>query len=141
MKNLVVISFFTFYSCFVFGQLDPSNKECNLNKNGIYYAKLDSQTNIYIRFYDKDSVVTTSSTNNVKMATKYINKEMGDKLMLGKYLTNGSSCNLRVKAKNDFGKVKMDGIISGNRLVLSVINMDDKTTADFVFNFYPIPNL
>jgi hypothetical protein len=47
---------------------------------------------------------------------------------------------VRVKAKNDFGKVKMDGIIAGDKLVLSVVNMDNKTASDFVFNFYPLPN-
>ena len=107
-------------------------------KNGVYYASLDKETNIYLRFYENDTAVTTSSMNNVKKAATYIAKELGDKLMRGKYFINPSSCNIRVKAKKQFGKVKMDGIISGDKLVMAVINLDDRTASDFVFNFYPI---
>ena len=125
-------------SCSVWSQSNTYSDSCSIKKNGVYYASLDKETNIYLRFYENDTVVTTSSMNNVKKAATYIAKELGDKLMRGKYFINPSSCNIRVKAKNDFGKVKMDGIISGDKLVLAVINLDDRTASDFVFNFYPI---
>ena len=140
-RKLILSSILSLCSFFISGQTELDNLECIIKKDGVYYAELDEETNIYIRFYDKDTVVTTSSTNNLKMACTYINKEMGEKMLFGKYFTNDDACNVRVKAKNDFGKVKMDGIISGNKLVLSVINMDNKTASDFIFNFYPLPSL
>ena len=139
-RKIILSSLLAFCSLSIFGQTELDNFDCTIKKNGIYYAVLDEETNIYIRFYDKDTAITTSSTNNIKMASKYVKKEMGEKMLFGKYFTNDDACNVRVKAKNDFGKVKMDGIIAGDKLVLSVVNMDNKTASDFVFNFYPLPN-
>ena len=45
----------------------------------------------------------------------------------------------QIKAKNEFGKVKMDGIISNDKLVLTVVNIEENTARDFVFEFYPLP--
>jgi len=57
---------------------------------------------------------------------------------LGKYFTNQNNCSLRIKAKNDFGYVKMDGFISNGKLALTVINMNQNTSRNFVFKFHSV---
>lgn len=116
---------------------NTENEVCEAKQNGIYYSKYDSTTNIYIKFYSKDSVVTTSSVNNISIAQKFITPALGKEALFGKFLLNQNTCNVRVKAKNDFAKVKMDGIIRGSNLVLNVINLDENTARDFVFFFAP----
>jgi hypothetical protein len=59
-------------------------------------------------------------------------------MLMGKYFTNQNNCSLRIKAKNNFGHVKMDGFISNDKLALSVINVNQNTSKNFVFKFYPI---
>ncbi|MBO72925.1 MAG: hypothetical protein CMD35_04825, partial [Flavobacteriales bacterium] len=101
------------------------------------YAQYDKETNLYIRFHDGDTAVTTSSTNNVKLAAQFINIKSGKEMLMGKYFTNESNCNIRIKAKNDDSKVKMDGFISNDKIALSVVNIFENTSRDFVFKFYP----
>tara|TARA_Y100000589_G_scaffold184544_1_gene174843 strand:- start:7155 stop:7604 length:450 start_codon:yes stop_codon:yes gene_type:complete len=131
----LVLSVFSF-ACFSQNDTTAVN-DCVVKKNGIYYAKYDKETNLYIRFHDGDTAVTTSSTNNVGAAAKFVTKRLGEEMLMGKYLTSENSCNIRIKAKNEYSKVKMDGFISGDKLALSVINIIDNTSRDFVFKFYP----
>ncbi len=131
--------FLMFISMQSFAQLDSlTYSECEIKKNGMYYAELDKETNIYIRFHDGDTVVTTSSENDLKNAAIYINKDLGDGMLIGKYFTSDRTCSIRVKAKNDFGRVKMDGIIADDEIMMSVVNIEENTARDFVFKFYPI---
>ncbi len=113
-------------------------EDCEIKKDGIYYAQLDNETNIYIRFHSGDTAVTTSSTSNLRKASKFIHKEFGEQMLMGRYFTNQNNCSLRIKAKNDFGNVKMDGFISNDKLALSVINISQNTAKNFVFKFHPI---
>jgi hypothetical protein len=112
--------------------------ECEIKKNGVYYAEFDKETNIYIRFHNGDTAVTTSSTNNLRKASLFVHEKFGEEMLMGKYFTNQNNCSLRIKAKNDFGHVKMDGFISNNKLALSVINMNENTSKNFVFKFHAI---
>jgi hypothetical protein len=112
--------------------------ECEIKKNGVYYAEFDKETNIYIRFHNGDTAVTTSSTNNLRKASLFVHEKFGEEMLMGKYFTNQNNCSLRIKAKNDFGHVKMDGFISNNKLALSVINMSENTSKNFVFKFHAI---
>jgi hypothetical protein len=112
--------------------------DCEIKKNGIYYAELDKQTNIYIRFHNGDTALTTSSTNNIRKASKFVQEEFGEEMLMGKYFTNQNNCSLRIKAKNDFGHVKMDGFISNGKLALTVMNMNQNTSKNFVFKFHPV---
>lgn len=140
MKKLVVTALFFLPTSAIFGQTDSTYTDCNVMKNGVYYADYDKETNIYIRFHDGDSVVTTSSIKDVKTASKFVNKDMGEGMLYGKYFTSNTNCSIRIKAKNDDGKVKMDGLISGDKLVLSIVNVEDNTAREFIFRFYPTTN-
>ena len=77
---------------------------------------------------------------SIQSRAQFVNKRLGEEMLMGKYLTSENSCSIRIKAKNDYSKVKMDGFISGDKLALSVINIMDNTSRDFVFKFYPTSN-
>ena len=119
-----------------FAQTEQS-KQCSISKNGVYYSPIDSVSHIYIRFSEGDTVLTTSSDIDYDLATKYVVSQNSDYLMNGKFQVNERRCLIRLKAKNQYGKVKMDGIISDDKLIMTVINKSDNTSKDFVFNFYP----
>ena len=140
MKKFVFLYLCIFCSPNIYSQTDSLLSDCNIKKNGIYYADYDKESNIYIRFHDGDSAVTTSSIKDVKTASVFVNKQMGKGMLFGKYFTSTTNCSLRIKAKNHDGKVKMDGFISGDKLVLSVVNIVDHTARDFIFKFYPVSN-
>jgi hypothetical protein len=125
-----------FCSLSIFSQTEEKS-ECSISKNGVYYAPIDSVSHIYIRFSGGDTVYTTSSDIDYDLATKYVISKNHDYLMNGKYQVNKRNCLVRLKAENEYGKVKMDGIISDDKLILTVVNKSDNTSKDFVFNFYP----
>ena len=56
---------------------------------------------------------------------------------MGKEFSCENYCSIRIKAKNDNSKVKMDGFISDDKIALTVINIMENTSRDFVFKFYP----
>ena len=138
MRKSSLFLVFSIFSFVGFSQNDTTAvNDCEIKKNGIYYAQYDKETNLYIRFHDGDTAVTTSSTNKVSAAAQFINKRLGKEMLMGKYFTSENSCSIRIKAKNGNSKVKMDGFISGDKLALSVINIMENTARDFVFKFYP----
>lgn len=140
MKKTKLTSLFLLLGLGGFSQNDSTEVNyCSVKKDGIYYAKYDSTTNIYIRFHEGDTAVTSSSVNNIKLVAKFINKDNAKEALVGKYFFNENTCNLRVKAKNEFGKVKMDGIVSGEVLALTVINKTENTARDFIFKYYALP--
>lgn len=134
MKILTLI--FVLFALTNFAQNEESN-QCSISKNGIYYSPIDSLSNIYIRFYEGDTVYTTSSDIDYDLATKYIVSKNQNYLMKGNFQLNKRRCLIRLNAENEYGEVKMEGIISENKLILVVINKKDNTSKDFVFNFYP----
>jgi len=136
MKKLSLFVFGLIVSLTGFSQTNTEPVECEVKKNGVYYADYDSTTNIYIRFHDGDSAVTTSSIKDINTAAKFVNKDSGKGMLYGKYFTSVNTCSIRIKAKNEDGKVKMDGLISGDKLVLSVVNVNDNTARDFIFRFH-----
>ena len=141
MRKSSLFLVFSVLSFIGFSQNDTTAvNDCTVKKNGIYYAKYDKETNIYIRFHNGDTAVTTSSTNDIKAAAQFVTKKLGEQMLLGKYFTSETSCSIRIKAKNDNNKIKMDGFISNDKLALSVINIMDNTSRDFVFKFYPTSN-
>lgn len=138
MRKISLLLLFLAFPFLIFSQNDSTAfNDCEIKKNGIYYAEFDKETNIYIRFHEGDTAVTTSSTNNVKSAAQFIHKNFGKEMLMGKYFTNENNCTLRIKAKSELGKVKMDGFISDDKLALSVININENTSRDFVFKFHP----
>lgn len=136
MKATILLLFVSLLSLTSWSQTDEP-AECSISQNGVYYSSMDSTTNIYIRFAGGDSVFTTSSNLDYDLAARYVVPSNIDHLLVGKYWVNNGRCMLKIKAKNEFGKVKMDGIISDDKLILTVINKDDNTSRDFVFEFYP----
>jgi hypothetical protein len=120
-----------------FAQNENDGKDCKISKKGVYYSPIDSISNIYIRFSEGDTVYTTSSDIDYDLATKFITSKNHDHLMNGKFQINERRCLVRIKAENEYGKVNMEGIISDDKLILTVINKADNTSKDFVFNFYP----
>lgn len=134
MKNYRLIYLFLFFA----GILNAQTEEkCEVSKKGIYYAKMDSLTSIYIRFGENDSVYTTSSENDFDLVAQYLVAKNKEHFMVGKYLVSESRCMVSFKAKNIYGKVKMEGLIADDKLILTVINKKDNTSRDFVFEFYP----
>lgn len=134
MKRFQLIYLFSFFAIVSHAQ---NEEKCEVSTQGIYYAQLDSVSHIYIRFSDKDTVYTTSSESDFDLVSKYIISKNKEHLMVGKYAVNSNRCMVSLKAKNDYGKVKMEGIISGDKLVLTVVNKKDNTARDFAFEFYP----
>ena len=127
---------FVLFTLTNFAQNEESN-QCSISKNGIYYSPIDSSSNIYIRFYKGDTVYTTSSNIDYDLATKYIVSKNQNYLMKGNFQLNKRRCLIRLNAENEYGEVKMEGIISENKLILVVVNKKDNTSKDFVFNFHP----
>ena len=143
MKITPFILLLLILSISTFAQTDSSNIapntfDCEVKTNGVYYANLDKEANIYIHFHENDTVVTTSSVKDVELASKFVNKKLGAGMLFGKYFISDRSCSLRVKAKNEYSKVKMDGIIRDDKLVLTVVNISENTARDFVFQFHEL---
>ncbi len=138
MRYFYLVFLFSALPFLILSQNDSTAFDgCEINKNGVYYAEFDKETNIYIRFHNGDTAVTTSSTNNIRKASQFVHEKFGEEMLMGKYFTNQNNCSLRIKAKNNFGHVKMDGFISNDKLALSVINVNQNTSKNFVFKFYP----
>ena len=138
MRKSSLFLVFSIFSFVGFSQNDTTAvNDCEIKKNGIYYAKYDNETNLYIRFHDGDTAVTTSSTRKVSAAAQFVKKRLGKEMLMGKYFTSENNCSIRIKAKNDNSKVKMDGFISNDKIALTVINIMENTSRDFVFKFYP----
>jgi hypothetical protein len=106
-----------------------------VKKDGIYWTQLNENTKIYVRFFGKDSVVTSSSNMSIEDAMNYINAEHAQLILAGKF--QNRNCFVTLKAKGELGVVKMEGLVSGNQLALTVINKTDNTYQDFVFEFVP----
>lgn len=130
MKSLFLILFIV--PILAYSQED---KKCEIKKEGIYVADIDSNTRIYINFFGKDSVVTTSSQMPIKDAMTYVSQEHQDIILSGKY--KFKNCFVQIKAKGKMGKVQIEGIVVNDLLSLSVTNLNDNTYQEFIFKFYP----
>jgi hypothetical protein len=132
MKSLL-LGIFIVISSQIFAQA-PSDS-CLVKKDGIYWTQINENTRIYLKFYGKDSVVTSSSNMTTEDAIEYISAEHAHLMLSGKF--QNKNCFVTLTAKGEMGKVKMEGIVSGNQLALTVINKTDNTYQDFVFVYIP----
>lgn len=136
MKNLFTLLFIGLFTSGIFAQ-GSENAECRISHQGVYYSQFDSLTHLYIRFSENDSVFTTSSDIDYDLAAKYVVPSNRKFLMTGKYRVNEGRCMVAFVAKNEFGKVKMEGLINDDKISMTVINKADNTSRDFIFSFYP----
>lgn len=136
MKNLFTLLLLASFSICSIAQ-EEEKPACKVSTKGVYYSKMDSVTHVYVRFGEGDSVYTTSSDIDYDLAAKYVVPSNEKYLMVGKYRVNENRCMVAFKAKNEFGKVKMEGLINDDRIIMTVINKADNTSRDFIFSFYP----
>ena len=109
------------------------NSSCAINTSGIYVARVDSSLNVFLKFYGTDSVVTTASEIDSKVANKYITKDQKKFILHGKYSLNG--CFLKIKVEGMDGKAKLEGYIINQNIGLSNVNLMNNTYTDLFF-FY-----
>lgn len=120
-----LIGVFTFIYSFSFGQ------KCKIESKSIYVADYKEDVKIFLHFYAKDSLLTTSSNMSMEEAKLTLRPNNKNNVLKGKY--NKKNCNVFIEAKNGRDKVKMEGVISGNTLKLTVTNLKDKSFEDFIF--------
>lgn len=121
----VLVTVFTLFYVFAYGQ------KCNLETKGFYVADYKEDVKIYLHFYAKDSLLTTSSNMSIEEAKLTLSPNNKHNALKGKY--NKKNCNVFIEAGNGREKVKMEGVISGNTLKLTVTNLKDKSFEDFIF--------
>lgn len=134
LRNIIVGCVILFCSQFISAQNEVDS--CEIRKEGIYVAKLNETTNIYLRFLGKDSVVSSSSTMSIDEAMEYINGEHSNLILSGKF--QNKNCYVSLNAKGKMGKVKMDGVVAFDKLALTITNKTDNTYQDFIFIFHPL---
>ena len=108
-------------------------QKCTIETQGVYVADYKEDVKLYLHFFGKDSVLTTSSDMSVDEAILILTPNGKHNALRGKYNTKG--CNLFIQALHKNDKVKMEGNITGNTLKLTVTNLKDKSFEDFVFKF------
>lgn len=104
-----------------------------INHNGIYVARVDSSTNAYLRFFGKDSVITTTSEIPKNVSQQHIIKEYKEFILHGKYKKRG--CFIKMKLSGISGNAKLEGYLIGDDIGLSKINLQNNTYVDLFF-FY-----
>lgn len=108
-------------------------QKCTIETQGVYVADYKENIKLYLHFFGKDSVLTTSSDMNEEEAKQILIPSGKHNALRGKY--NKKDCKVFIDAKNTKEKVKMEGVISGNTLKLTVTNFKDKSFEEFVFKY------
>lgn len=108
-------------------------QKCIVETQGVYVADYKEDVKLYLHFFGKDSVLTTSSDMSVDEAILILTPNGKHNALRGKYNTKG--CNLFIQALHKNDKVKMEGNITGNTLKLTVTNLKDKSFEEFVFKY------
>jgi hypothetical protein len=108
-------------------------QKCTIETQGVYVADYKEDVKLYLHFFGKDSVLTTSSDMSVDEAILILTPNGKHNALRGKYNTKG--CNLFIQALHKNDKVKMEGNITGNTLKLTVTNLKDKSFEEFVFKY------
>ncbi len=129
MKKLLLSLTFLILGLSSFAQ----NGSCAINTNGIYVARVDSSLNVYLKFYGKDSVLTTASEIPAKMSNNYITPDNKKYILHGTYKISG--CFLKIKVEGMDGKAKLEGYIINQNIGLSKVNLMNNTYTDLFF-FY-----
>jgi hypothetical protein len=128
LKSLFFLCSFLFLLNF-----STSAQKCSIQSQGVYMADYKENVKLYLHFFGKDSILTTSSDMTEDEAKLVLIPNGKHNALRGKY--NKKGCNLFIKANNTNEKIKMEGVISGNTLKLTVTNLKDKSFEDFVFKF------
>lgn len=111
-----------------------SYSQCSsINKDGIYIAKVDSSTNAYLKFFGKDSVITTTSDIPRHLSQKYISNDIKQYVLQGRYKKKG--CFIKMKLVGMDGHAKMEGYMMGDNIGLSKVNLQNNTYTNLIF-FY-----
>lgn len=128
-------SYYKFISviALIVGFSSIAKSQCNVQQDGIYVARVDSNTNAYIKFFGKDSVLTTTSDIPKKISNSYIIKEYKEYILHGTYKQTG--CFIRMKVSGIMGEAQLEGYFIENNLGLSKINIQNSTYTDLFF-FY-----
>ena len=113
-----------------------STAQCTLQKEGIYVARVDSNTNAYLKFFNEDSVLTTTSNIPRSMSDEYINKQNKKLILHGTYKQKG--CFIKMEVSGIMGAAKLEGYFIENNIGLSKINLQNSTYTDLFF-FYKEP--
>jgi hypothetical protein len=108
-------------------------QKCTIETQGVYVADYKEDVKLYLHFFGKDSVLTTSSDMSVDEAILILTPNGKHNALRGKYNTKG--CNLFIQALHKNDKVKMEGNMTGNTLKLTVTNLKDKSFEEFVFKY------
>jgi hypothetical protein len=127
-KSQVIVCIFLFFVNFY-----SIAQKCSIETQGVYVADYKENVKLYLHFFGKDSVLATSSDMSEEEAKQTLIPNGKHNALRGKY--NKKDCKVFVDAKNTKEKVKMEGVISGNTLKLTVTNLKDKSFEDFVFKF------
>jgi hypothetical protein len=112
-----------------------SHAQCSsISNDGIYIARIDSNTNAYLRFFGTDSVITTTSEIPKNLSQQHIIKEYKEFVLHGTY-KKSKSCFVKMKLEGISGKAILEGYMLGDNLGLSKINVQNKTYVNLMF-FY-----
>lgn len=108
-----------------------AQSNCSIQTEGIYVAHVDSSTKAYLRFFGKDSVITTTSDIPRNISHQHIIKEYKKYILHGTYKLKG--CFLKIKVEGISGKAKLEGYILGENIGLSKINLQNNSYTDLFF--------
>lgn len=134
MKKL---SFFIILSVALLG-LSLKVYYMNVQFDGIYVYKIDSESSAVIRFYDDGVVLVSSSVNDYSKVMTWFNrdKENFSRVLTGKYKTGKKDGSIRFNVKGETGEQKYSGFILADKTIqLHVFNPKDKTGADRIYTF------
>ncbi len=111
MKKVMLIGFGVLSSLFSYSQCS------SISNDGIYIARVDSNTNAYLRFFGTDSVITTTSEIPKKASQQHIIKEHKDLVLHGNKKKN-KNCFIKMKLEGISGKAKLEGYMLGDNIGL-----------------------
>jgi hypothetical protein len=128
MKKAILVGFGVLSSLLTYGQCT------DISNDGIYVARVDSNTNAYLRFFGSDSVITTTSEIPKKLSQQHIIKEYKEFVLHGTY-KKSKNCFIKMKLEGISGRAKLEGYMLGDDIGLSKINLQNNTYVNLFF-FY-----
>lgn len=110
----------------------------NVQYDGIYAYKIDSENSAVIRFYEDGVVLVSTSINDYSKVMTWFNrdKENFSRVLTGKYKMGKRNASIRFHVKGETGEQKYSGFITADKtLELHVFNPKDQTSTDRVYTF------
>jgi len=101
-----------FFTILLFGCISKKNI---IQYKGIYQSSKIDEYYYYLRFYENDSVIETSSTGKPRHLKKWFNKNK-ENISKGKYYFKNDS--LFFETKSDYGIILYKGIFKNGKLLL-----------------------